>query len=229
MNLELNNKFYSEATNKTTLVVVSTNPFLSFTAYLDNDMTSLDDNSLIEKAKEWLFKLMFVDKALPETIDKVDKIDIQIKELESLIEKSNKVISELENKSNVVSKVIFDNLEDKNIIDRFETGKTYKVGDLVIYNDVVYICKKNNISDYENIPLNDPENWEAYSKENKISKEEISEYIKNISAAKSWNRDESFERGVYVIWYGKLYKSTEKITDNAEPGRDERWEKIEKE
>lgn len=74
--------------------------------------------------------------------------------------------------------------------------------------------------DYQLSPHLEPTKWQ------KIGEKTKSNYAELYNKAVYWSRDESYEQGVYVKWYSKLYKALVKVTDNEEPGTGRKWELI---
>ena len=91
-----------------------------------------------------------------------------------------------------------------------------------IYNYVgeLYKALEDFEYDYQLSPHLEPKRWQ------KIGEKPKSNYKELFDKAVYWSRDESYEQGVYVKWYGKLYKALVKVTDNEEPGTGRKWELI---
>lgn len=213
MNLTINNKFYSETTNKTTLVVVSTNPFLSFTAYIENDITKLDDDFLIEKAKEWLFKLLFAEKAMPEAIKKVDDLERKINETNKQLTDTNSKIQELEKEQKVIAKYTLEAMTDEEIKEQaveWRDNEEYPRFSYVIFEDEIYKLVHPKQKENTKTPTEAPE---IYINIPKINTETGLQELKPSS-------ENIYKKGTIGTYNGRVYKS---IYDNngTLPGTEE--------
>lgn len=99
-------------------------------------------------------------------------------------------------------------------------GMQIAKGSIYNYAGELYRAVEDFTYDYQLSPHLEPKRWQ------KIGEKPKSNYEELFDKATYWSRDESYEQGVYVKWYGKLYKSLVKVTDNEEPGRGQKWEII---
>ncbi|XVG95806.1 hypothetical protein ACGCUP_00835 [Eubacteriales bacterium KG125] len=153
-------------------------------------------------------------------------------ELEAIVKKVEKQQTKEELTQNIIDKALIADVAKGNIVDirltqEWRENTKYLKDQPVNKFGVLYYANKEHVSDNQSNPIFDTETWRKEVK--KVAEDGANpEYTKNIGSAKAWNRDETFEKGVYVKWYGDLYKATDKIIDNSEPGKDDKWEKIEK-
>lgn len=102
-------------------------------------------------------------------------------------------------------------------------GKQIEENTIYNYAGKLYKAKVNFIYDNQQNPILEPAKWEE------IGKKEKTKYEEAFETAEHWSRDKSYEAKIYVKWWGKLYISEVKITDNEEPGKGEKWKLIPKE
>ncbi len=93
-------------------------------------------------------------------------------------------------------------------------------GTIYNYAGELYRVLEDFKYDYQLSPHLEPSKWQ------KIGEKPKSNYQELFDKATYWSRDESYEQGAYVKWYGKLYKALVKVTDNEEPGIGQKWELI---
>lgn len=159
-------------------------------------------------------------------------LNFTAEELAEIIKKVEKQKTTEELAQDIINKALTDDVGkgkkvDERLIAEWEEEVNYEKNQPVKKFDNVYYANKKHKSDNQTNPIFDTDTWRKEIK--KIETKGINpEYAKNIESAKYWNHDETFEKGVYVKWYGDLYKATDKIIDNSEPGKDDKWEKIEK-
>lgn len=108
----------------------------------------------------------------------------------------------------------------KDMFKRPTDGVQIVKGTIYNYAGELYRALDNFKYDYQLSPHLEPTKWQ------KIGEKPKSNYKELFDKAVYWSRDESYEQGVYVKWYGKLYKALVKITDNEEPGTGRKWELI---
>lgn len=160
-------------------------------------------------------EITFTPQELLEIVKKVEKTQTREELAQEIV---NKKLTEQVGKGEEV---------DERLIPEWIENAQYEENQPVKKFGVIYYSNKKHKSDNQSNPIFDTDTWRKEVK--KVEEEGINpEYAENIESAKSWNRDETFEAETYVKWYGEIYKATEKISDNAEPGISDKWEKIEK-
>lgn len=164
------------------------------------------------------------------------EVTFTVQELAELVKKVESTRTDDEVKQEVINKIIIEQATkgqkvDERLIPEWAENTLYEENQPVKKFGVIYYANKKHTSDNQSNPIFDDVNWrkEVVKKEVEEDDNTNPEYTKNIESAKRWNRDETFEAETYVTWYGDLYKATETISDNAEPGRDDRWVKVDKE
>ncbi|MFM1580736.1 hypothetical protein ABGF48_00780 [Helcococcus bovis] len=168
-------------------------------------------------------------KLLEETLKQNERLKIEKQEEKNKIKKIEEENKQLTHKKNeILEKWASDKSDDeliknKDLFPRLYDGIEIHLNHRYNYAGVLYKAKKSFKYDNQHSPALEPTLWQ------KVGEEKKSDYDLKFTKAKIWNRDEAFEAETYVTWYGDLYKSSETISDNAEPGRDDRWVKIERE
>ena len=113
-------------------------------------------------------------------------------------------------------------LQHPNLFPKLSHGLKIKKNKIYNYINELFRAKEDFVYDVQQSPLLEPSKWQ------KLGEPELSEYEKLYKTAKPWSRDESYDKGTCVIWYGKLYRAKERITTEQEPGRSDKWELIKK-
>ena len=157
-----------------------------------------------------------------------------VQELAELVKKVESTRTDDEIKQEVINKIVTEQTAkgqkvDDRLIPEWMENTSYEKNQPVKKFGVVYYANKKHKSDNQSNPIFDTDTWRKEIKVTQKSENENEEYTKNINKALQWNREDTFKANTYVKWYGSLYKTTVTISDNAEPGRDSRWVKIEKE
>lgn len=76
---KLSNKNYDG--EKTTVMLLSEEPYMYLTVHIKGDKTGEAEAKLLEMALEEVFKTVFVDRAMPEAIQKVDEYAAKIEQV----------------------------------------------------------------------------------------------------------------------------------------------------
>lgn len=156
-----------------------------------------------------------------------------VQELAELVKKVESTRTNDEIKQEVINKIVTEQTSkgqkvDERLLPEWQENTEYQKDQPVKKFGVVYYANKKHTSDNQSNPIFDTDTWRKEIKVTQKSENENEEYTKNINKALQWNREDTFKANTYVTWYGTLYKSTERISDNSEPGRDSRWVKIDK-
>lgn len=93
-------------------------------------------------------------------------------------------------------------------------GKIYR------YADKLYRAKGTFTYNNQMNPINEPDKWDQLCKPKK------SKYQELYDSATDWMRDQSYNEGVYVRRYGKLYQATARISDGSDPEAGGSWELV---
>lgn len=157
-----------------------------------------------------------------------------VQELAELVKKVESTRTNDEIKQEVINKIVTEQTSkgqkvDERLLPEWSENTTYEKDQPVKKFGVVYYANKKHTSDNQSNPIFDTDTWRKEIKATQKSENENEEYTNNIEKALQWNREDTFKANTYVKWYGNLYKAKVTISDNAEPGRDSRWLKIEKE
>ncbi|MFM1542061.1 hypothetical protein ABGF49_07305 [Helcococcus ovis] len=190
-----------------------------------------------EKIKEAEFeKLSKAKEEVAKIEDKIANLDYKKEELQKQISNIEELkkqgidVENLEDKNKLLNELILDKIkngtDDKtylNVIDEWIIDKIYSTDDIVKKNDKIYYANKDHKSDYENIPGINDEFWREKVIPEIIKKGENEEYVKNIKTAKNWYAEETYQVNDYVIYYNKLYKATEKISNGKIPEEYDKW------
>lgn len=157
-----------------------------------------------------------------------------VQELAELVKKVESTRTNDEIKQEVINKIVTEQTSkgqkvDERLLPEWSENTTYEKDQPVKKFGVVYYANKKHTSDNQSNPIFDTDTWRKEIKVTQKPENENEEYTNNIEKALQWNREDTFKANTYVKWYGNLYKATVTISDNAEPGRDSRWVKIEKE
>lgn len=157
-----------------------------------------------------------------------------VQELAELVKKVESTRTNDEIKQEVINKIVTEQTSkgqkvDERLLPEWSENTTYEKDQPVKKFGEVYYANKTHKSDNQSNPIFDTDTWRKEIKVTQKSENENEEYTNNIEKALQWNREDTFKANTYVKWYGILYKAKERISDNAEPGRDSRWLKIEKE
>lgn len=157
-----------------------------------------------------------------------------VQELAELVKKVESTRTNDEVKQEVINKIVTEQIAkgqkvDERLLPEWQENTEYQKNQPVKKFGVVYYANKKHTSDNQSNPIFDTDTWRKEIKATKLAENLNEEYANNIEKALQWNREDTFKANTYVKWYGSLYKATVTISDNAEPGRDNRWIKIEKE
>lgn len=157
-----------------------------------------------------------------------------VQELAELVKKVESTRTNDEIKQEVINKIVTEQTSkgqkvDERLLPEWSENTTYEKDQPVKKFGVIYYANKKHKSDNQSNPIFDADTWRKEIKVTQKSENENEEYASNINKALQWNREDTFKVNTYVKWYGNLYKATVTISDNAEPDRDSRWLKIEKE
>lgn len=162
-------------------------------------------------------------------------------EVLSFASKYLKIESEEEQKEKAIKEFMKEKEDDKETIKKYpalapkyEVGMKCEAGKIYNRFGELIQCLISHTADYEHLPENDSEYWskdldKVVTKE--VTHEELNEnpeYIANYKTAKGWNRGDTYEADSYITWYRKLYKSTERLTKEEEPGVSDKWKEIPK-
>ena len=150
-----------------------------YSSELQGDQTNQEN--IVDLALEQLFKQVFVDRAMPEAIQKVDKVSIEIdetrtilnelqesiKDAETIIEELNNITHSIEQKQNKINEafVLSDNLsvEQKAILfEQFKPwtiGETYGKDEVVKYNSLLYRVIKGITAQAHYLPDSTPSEY----------------------------------------------------------------------
>lgn len=88
MTFRVDNVQYLAQSNKTKVVLALVDEFSYIPVTVEGNLVGLDNNTLIERATEVMFKQWFVDRAMPEAIQKVDEMDAKLKEVDAFLTKA---------------------------------------------------------------------------------------------------------------------------------------------
>lgn len=174
----------------------------------------IDDEITVNATKDNGFSVIGrIDKSVIKNLDEIVETWVSDDEKEYSREQSllKEVFEDTSDEEKIEKKDLFPKFNPYSIF-KFEKGTYYR------HLDKLYKCIKSHDADNQLTPSLDKEHWEEV-KNNKLK----TEYDEHYNSAKPWSRDESYDVGVYVTWYKKLYKSAQRITDNGEPGVDDRW------
>ncbi|MFM1602021.1 hypothetical protein ABGF26_02585 [Helcococcus ovis] len=157
-----------------------------------------------------------------------------VQELAELVKKVESTRTNDEVKQEIINKIVTEQTAkgqkvDDRLLPEWQENAEYEKDQPVKKFGVVYYANKKHKSDNQSNPIFDDVTWRKEIKVTQKPENENEEYTNNINKALQWNREDTFKVNTYVKWYGSLYKATVTISDNAEPGRDSRWLKIEKE
>lgn len=94
---KLSNKNYDG--EKTTVMLLSEEPYMYLTVHIKGDKTGEAEAKLLEMALEEVFKTVFVDRAMPEAIQKVDEYTAKISEMDNLIGSVNTALEQVRQES----------------------------------------------------------------------------------------------------------------------------------
>lgn len=163
------------------------------------------------------------------------EVDVQftVEDLEDIIKAVEKEQTKEELKQEIVNSVLVKEVEkgkevDIRVVQEWQENTEYLKNQPVAKFGVLYFANKKHLSDNQSNPIFDTETWRKEVKLPRVQAGENPEYREQIGSAKPWNRDESFKKDTYVVWYGELYKAKENISDNSEPGKSDKWEIIPK-
>lgn len=156
-----------------------------------------------------------------------------VQELAELVKKVESTRTNDEVKQEIINKIVTEQTAkgqkvDDRLLPEWQENAEYEKDQPVKKFGVVYYANKKHKSDNQSNPIFDDVIWRKEIKVTQKSENENEEYTNNINKALQWNREDTFKANTYVKWYGNLYKATVTISDNAEPGRDSRWLKIDK-
>lgn len=156
-----------------------------------------------------------------------------VQELAELVKKVESTRTNDEVKQEIINKIVTEQTAkgqkvDDRLLPEWQENAEYGKDQPVKKFGVVYYANKKHKSDNQSNPIFDDVTWRKEIKVTQKSENENEEYTNNINKALQWNREDTFKANTYVKWYGSLYKATVTISDNAEPGRDSRWLKIDK-
>lgn len=73
---------------QTQITMQTESPFNFLTCQIDGDCRTTDESVVVDLAKEAIFKAWFVDRAMPEAIQKVDEMDAKLKEVDAFLTKA---------------------------------------------------------------------------------------------------------------------------------------------
>lgn len=85
MQIEISNSWYDLVRNKTTILLSVDEPMMVLSSVVDGNVTDKTKEELKNLALDYIYKLLFVDKALPEYIQKVDNSEKKIEEMKELM------------------------------------------------------------------------------------------------------------------------------------------------
>lgn len=88
MTFRVDNVQYLAQSNKTKVVLALLDEFSYIPVTVEGNLVGLDSATLIERATEVMFKQWFVDRAMPEAIQKVDDMDAKLKEVDAFLTKA---------------------------------------------------------------------------------------------------------------------------------------------
>lgn len=157
-----------------------------------------------------------------------------VQELAGLVKKVESTRTNDEVKQEIINKIVTEQTAkgqkvDDRLLPEWTENTEYQKNQPVKKFGIVYYANKKHKSDNQSNPIFDDVTWRKEIKVTQKSENENEEYTNNINKALQWNREDTFKANTYVKWYGSLYKATVTISDNAEPGRDSRWVKVDKE
>lgn len=94
MQIEISNSWYDLTRDKTTILLKIDEPMMVLTGIVDGDVTDRSKEELKNLALDYIFKLLFVDRAMPEAIEKVDNVAKEIEEAKKVIAEISKLLTE---------------------------------------------------------------------------------------------------------------------------------------
>lgn len=97
------------------------------------------------------------------------------------------------------------------LFDKWEIGKLCLKNSYKNHYNIVYKCKEEHISSYENIPAISEAYWKKLPNEKKLEEGTNPEWAENFDKAEFYSRDLSYPAGVYKKFYNELYKSKGKV------------------
>lgn len=162
MQIEISNSWYDLVRNKTTILLKIDEPMMVLTGIVDGNVTDKSKEELKNLALDYIFKLLFVDRAMPEAIEKVDNVAKEIEEAKKVIAEISKLLTEAQttemalNEKIELIKTILLELEISEESREKLTGQPtvpylnpsstnlYSTGDLGQWKGRVYISKYDN-------------------------------------------------------------------------------------
>lgn len=160
-----------------------------------------------------------------------------LEELKNVISKVEKTQSFEEQKNIIINEKIKEEITKdvenikkyKDLIERWKIKTKYAIDEICKYNDIVFKCVKEHISEYESIPFNNTEFWKKLEEEKQVEDGANPEWQENFEKAEFYSRDKTYRQGEYVKYYNELYKAKKDIKNEQIPSSiSEYWEHIPK-
>lgn len=101
MDWKIASKWYDGKYTNINMVGESGTKYYNLTAQVISDVTKLQDNELVALALEDVFKTLFVDRAMPEAIQKVDEYTSKIAETDKLMTDVNAALEQVKKESEI--------------------------------------------------------------------------------------------------------------------------------
>ena len=226
MNYKIQNVYFDTVSDTTKFSLVSDDKdFLMYSSELQGDQTKQEN--LVQLALDQLFKKVFVDRAMTEAIEKVDKVSIEIdetrttlNELREAMDNAKTLISYLDNKTQHIEQkqnkineafVLSDNLSEEQKAILFEqfkewtVGETYGKDEVVNYNGVLYRVIKGITAQAHYLPDSVPSEYTPLRNTTTVIDGETVEVISDF--VQPTGAHDAYEKGDKVRFNGKVYES----------------------
>lgn len=228
MEFKITAKWYDPQTGNTNVTLMSNKPFYHLSAEVVGNRTNETDEQLIPDALESVFKILFVDRAMPEAIKKVDNVSDKVVEVEELtkaleaaIGSANSLINHLKNKIDVVEQkqnkineafVLSENLSDEQkaiLLQQFKPwtiGEKYEADEIINFEGNLYRVIKGIEAQGHYLPDSTPSEYTPVKNTTTVIDGETVEVINDW--VQPTGAHDAYEKGDKVRFNGKVYEST---------------------
>ncbi|MCR8969264.1 hypothetical protein [Facklamia sp. 7083-14-GEN3] len=111
MIFKITSKYYDKPMNVTRVNLTCEEPYQYLTAEIVGSVDDKTDKEIIDLALDDVFKKIFVDRAMPEAIQKVDELEKSKKKFEELFKEMQKAIQESKDQTQMANMALFEMAE----------------------------------------------------------------------------------------------------------------------